>query len=241
MRSHTSCTSSRRWLHMMTVLPWARSSRMRFFIQRVPSGSRPEVGSSRMTRSGSLMRAWARPMRWRMPLEYSRRMRLRSALRPTFSMRSCAFASADAGRHVEEPAVEVERLLGVEEAVEVRFLGQVADALVLAHVGGGLAEDEGLAVGREEQAEKELDGGGLAGAVGAEEAEDLAAIDFHGEGAEGVLFATAPEVAVNLRQLAGFDDNVLSHGGASYQTADHTHRSYAVGRAKVRRPARGSL
>ena len=41
----------------------------------VPSGSRPEVGSSRMTSSGSLIRAWARPMRCRMPLEYSLRMR----------------------------------------------------------------------------------------------------------------------------------------------------------------------
>ena len=42
-------------------------------------------------------------------------------------------ASRRTGRvDVEQPAVEVERLLGVEEAVEVRLLGQVADALVLA-------------------------------------------------------------------------------------------------------------
>ena len=50
----------------------------------------------------------------------------------------------------------------------------------LRDVGGGLAEDEGLAVGREEQAEQQLDGGGLAGAVGAEQAEDLAAVDLRG-------------------------------------------------------------
>ena len=48
----------------------------------------------------------------------------------------------------------------------------------LLDVGGGLAEDEGVAVGGEEQAEQQLDGGGLAGAVGAEQAEDLAAVDL---------------------------------------------------------------
>ena len=50
----------------------------------------------------------------------------------------------------------------------------------LRDVGGGLAEDEGVAVGREEQAEQQLDGGGLAGAVGPEQAEDLAAVDLAG-------------------------------------------------------------
>ena len=152
-------------------------------------------------------------------------MRLRSALRPTFSISSCAFARRTRGRHVEEPAVEVERLLGVEEAVEVRLFRQIADALVLAHVGGRLAEDEGLAVGGEEQAEQELDGGGLAGAVGAEQAEDLAAVDFEVEGAEGVLLLAAPEVAVDLGELAGFDNHILSHEGASSSRAGGPHAS----------------
>ena len=38
---------------------------------RCRAGRGREVGSSRMTRSGSLISAWARPMRCRMPLEYS--------------------------------------------------------------------------------------------------------------------------------------------------------------------------
>ena len=82
------------------------------------------------------------------------------------------------GRHVEQPAVEVERLLGVEEAIEVGLLRQIADALVLGDVGGRLAENEGIAVGGEKQTQEELDGGGLAGAVGAEQAEDLALADL---------------------------------------------------------------
>ena len=52
-------------------------------------------------------------------------------------------------RDVEQPAVEVERLLGIQEAVQIRLFRQVADPLVLADVGGVFAEDQGLALGRE--------------------------------------------------------------------------------------------
>ena len=62
----------------------------------------------------------------------------------------------------------------------------------LRDLGGGLAEDEGLAVGGEEQAEQQLDGGGLAGAVGAEQAEDLAAVDLQVEGAAGRSSSAGP-------------------------------------------------
>ena len=85
----------------------------------------------------------------------------------------------------------------------------------LRDVGGRLAEDEGVAVGREEQAEQQLDGGGLAGAVGAEQAEDFAAVDLQVEGAQGGLLFAAPEVAVDLGQVAGFDDNFF----VSHETA----------------------
>src|SRR5262249_28282205 len=119
--------------------------------------------------------------------------------------------------HVEEPAVEVERLLGVEEAVQVRLLGQVADALVLADVGGGLADEEGIALGGEEQAEQQLDRGGLAGAVGPEQAEDLAAADLDVEGPQGGLLLAAPEVAVDLGELSRFNDYVLGHEATSQE------------------------
>ena len=89
----------------------------------------------------------------------------------------------------------------------------------LRDVGGGLAEDEGVAVGGEEQAEQELDGRGLAGAVGAEQAEDLALVDLEVEGAQGDLLLPAPEVAVDLGELAGFDDR-FGHGGASHQVKE---------------------
>ena len=76
----------------------------------------------------------------------------------------------------------------------------------LLDVGGRHVEDEGVAVGGKEQAEQELDGGGLAGAVGAEQAEDLAAADFEVEGPQGHLLLPAPEVAIDLGQLPRFDE-----------------------------------
>ena len=133
-----------------------------------------------------------------------------SRLRPTISISRAARLRRSVGVELEEPAVEVERLLGVEEAVQVRLLGQVADAFVFLDLGRRLPEDEGVAVGGEEQAEQQLDGGRLAGAVGAEQAEDFAAIDLHVEGAQGDLLLPAPEVAVDLGQLARFDDDLLS-------------------------------
>ena len=98
------------------------------FISRVPIGSRPLVGSSSRISSGSLISAWARPMRRVMPLEYSLSCRLRARSRPTILIRSIDPLLEHVVRDVEQPAVEVERLLGVEEAVQIRFFRQVADA-----------------------------------------------------------------------------------------------------------------
>src|SRR5262249_40328348 len=64
-------------------------------------------------------------------------------------------------------------------------------------------------------AEQELDGGGLARAVGAEQAEDLAAMDLQVERAECGLLLPPPEIAVHLRQLAGLDDDFVGHAGAT--------------------------
>ena len=62
-------TSVSRWLETSTVLPSAASDRSRPRIQRIPSGSSPFSGSSRMSTPGSPSRAPARLSRWRMPSE----------------------------------------------------------------------------------------------------------------------------------------------------------------------------
>ena len=102
------------------------------------------VGSSSRISSGSLIRAWARPMRRVMPLEYSFSCRRLARVKPDHVDQIGHPLPAHRRGHVEQPAVEIERLLGVQEAVKVRFLGQVADPLVLGHVGGVAAEDQGL-------------------------------------------------------------------------------------------------
>ena len=83
-------------------------------------------------------------MRRAMPLEYSSQLPLLARPRPTISIRLRPAAVGPIGRHVEQPAVEVERLFGVQEPVQIRLFRQIADALVLGDVGGVFAEDEGL-------------------------------------------------------------------------------------------------
>src|SRR5262249_49740640 len=141
-------------------------------------------------------------------------------------------AVAQRRRQVEQPAVEVERLLGGQEAVQVRLLGQVTDALVLADVGGRLAEDVGLAVGREEQAEQQLDRRRLAGAVWTEQAEDIATVDLEVEGPQGGFLLPAPEVAVDLGELPRLDDDFTAHAAASTSVGSE---QWAVGREEKSR------
>ena len=97
MRSQTSCTSSSRWLHMRTVLP---------LLAQVEDQVLHPAGAERVEAAGRLVEddqlrvvdsAWARPMRCRMPLEYSLRMRFLSAARPTISISSAARLLADVG------------------------------------------------------------------------------------------------------------------------------------------------
>ena len=68
--SSTLCsTSESRWLDTSTARPrpaWARS---RSRTQRMPGGSSPLVGSSRISTSGSPSSAAAIASRWRMPIE----------------------------------------------------------------------------------------------------------------------------------------------------------------------------
>ena len=70
--SATASTSISRWLESRTVPPRSAKSRSSPRIQRMPSGSRPLAGSSRISTSGSPSSACASPSRWRMPSEYCR-------------------------------------------------------------------------------------------------------------------------------------------------------------------------
>ena len=62
-------TSGMMWVEKNTVFPRFFRPRMRSRTSARPMGSRPLIGSSRMTSSGSWSSAWAMPTRWFMPLE----------------------------------------------------------------------------------------------------------------------------------------------------------------------------
>ena len=80
---------------------------------------------------------------------------------------------------MEQPRVQIEVLPHRELGIERERLRHVADAVARAHVAGveRLAEQQRLALAGRQQAGQHLHGRGLAAAVGAEEAEDLAALD----------------------------------------------------------------
>ncbi len=89
-------------------------------------------------------------------------------------------------RHPEVPAVEVERLLQREEVVEVRLLGREADqrpglAVVVDRV---VAEDLDLPRGGGREAGGAVDQRRLAGAVRAEQAEELTLRDVERDALE---------------------------------------------------------
>ena len=66
-RSQSRSASSRRWVVRKIVDPRWRSSSINSWTSRAATGSRPAVGSSRNSTSGSLSSALARATRWRRP------------------------------------------------------------------------------------------------------------------------------------------------------------------------------
>ena len=173
--------SASRWLDTSTVRPsparWPSRSR----IQRIPSGSRPLSGSSMISTPGSPSRAAARVSRWRMPREKPPTRRRAASARPT---RSSTWASR---RRLIPAAVAMiasarwrcGRGGSSRCPAPPRRCGRVRQVAVADAVDG-----RGPAV-RGGQAQQYPQGGGLAGAVGPEEAGDPARPDLEAEVADG--------------------------------------------------------
>ena len=169
-----------KWVEMKIVTPWFRARSASSSQNRSrASGSTPDVGSSRMSISGSCTTATARDSRCRMPrgrpdassVDIIREAEPRDERgNPRLGLLA---------RQVEEPRVQLEILPHRELGVEREGLRHVADAAAQAHVVGidRSAEQRRLALARRQQAGQHLHRGRLAAAVRAEEAEDLAALD----------------------------------------------------------------
>jgi hypothetical protein len=141
--------------------------------------SSPESGSSSRINSGLCRRAAAIRIFWRMPLEWVSRRLKRSEVRLKTARMWDAGLQGILGNVVEAPH-QLEELLAGEAFEQGRVFGNIADALL--DINGAFGErqtgDGDGSGGGGEEAGDDLDGGGLSGAVGTEEADDLA-------GAEG--------------------------------------------------------
>ena len=133
------------------------------------------------------------PTRWIMPFENLRSCSRRSrADTHAIKKRRHPLPAVDA-RKAEKPREIREELFGREVVVEVRVLGKVADALPRRDVANRPAQDLGTARRRENQLHQQLERRRLTGAVGTEEAEDLARLDLERQAVEGAVGPFAPE------------------------------------------------
>jgi hypothetical protein len=114
------------------------------------------------------------------------------------------------GRVGVEGGVQVERLADLHRLGQGRLLELDADPLAQAAgaVGGVEPEDAGAAAVRAAQPLQDLDRRGLAGPVGAEDAEDLPPLDLEADPGERDLLAVA------LGEVPGLDDR---HGDSPIQ------------------------
>ena len=190
--------------------PRSAKVRSRPRIQRMPSGSRPLAGSSRIRTSGSPSSAWARPRRWRMPSEYlPTRRRAAVSSRPTSS--SSASTRCAGYRGV---GGDGERFAAAAPGVLGGRVEQDADAPPgIRQVAVAPAENAGVAAVGLGEADEHAHGGGLAGAVGAEKARDGARLaaerDVRDDGAPAELLGECVGLDHADRLVAG---RVGSHG-----------------------------
>src|SRR5262249_21274651 len=103
---------------------------------------------------------------------------------------------------------------------EAVVLGQVADAFADLGVAGGLAKQPGFALPAADDAEQHLDQCGLAGAVLAEQAVDLAFLDLDADALQGL------NAAVILGQVGRFDDG---HGADSPEAGSRNCGQFSTG------------
>jgi hypothetical protein len=108
----------------------------------------------------------------------------------------------------EQPAHQIEQLRARQVVVEVRVLRQEAEPLLDLSIGDRPAEDARLPRRREDEPHQHLERRGLAGAVGAEEAEDLVLLDGETDVGDGAHLLAEEAERERLLQVIGFDDGV---------------------------------
>jgi hypothetical protein len=221
-----------------TVHPASRRRRISARTSRRPSGSSPDIGSSKITSSGSLISAWAMPTRCSIPFENFPQLKTPFPADPDF-VEQAAGAGAPFGRaaDAEEARVIDQQFFGGEVVVEVGILRQVADAALDRQIAERPAEDLGAAPGREHQLHQQLQRRRLAGAVGSEETEHLAGFHVQRQPIERAIRTLAPETyAVVLRQVVcGKGAHVISNWRAAARWRSPDRSTAAAARPRLSR------
>ena len=196
-------------------------------------GSRPVVGSSRKISGGRAIRLAARSSRRRMPPENCEICLSPASSRPNRPSSSSAVERDLLLVDAEQPAEQVEVLAGGEVLVDRGVLPGHADQLahhvrVLLHVD---AEDLRAAAVHGQQGREHLEHRGLAGAVGSEDAEDLAAAYLQVDPVDG------PQVAEGLHEAVGRNCQLGRGGGVRVHDHDCEGRGFQRAFTPVSRPA----
>ena len=173
---------------------------------RRDSGSTPPVGSSRNTMGGWWRMAQPSASRWRQPPARSRVRVCSRPSRPAISRTNARRSLEGVAVAVLDAAEEPDVLIDGQRLVEREALRHVADAALdcLGIARDVDAADDGRAGGRPQQTAQHADGGRLAGAVGAEKAEDLAGFDVERQLIDG------RERAEPARELVDLDAQATS-------------------------------
>ena len=154
--------------------------------------SRPIVGSSRNSTSGEWSRAAISSIFIRSPSDSSRTGWLSSRRTSSRSTSSSCVRSNCVGVDAIDLLMEAERLGGGQVPPELVLLAHhqgEAAAIGVVALPGDVAQHAGLAGGGVDHAGEQLERGGFAGAVGAEEGDELALLDVEIDAADGLDFA----------------------------------------------------
>ena len=166
-------------------MPRSRASRMIARTSFRPTGSSAEVGSSRITRSGRAEERDPQPETLLHPLREGSDDVLGAVGQADEAERRVDRSGPVRARQAGEVAVQRQHLPGPHPRLIAEQLGEVADPSPRRPVAERRAEDPAAAAARAGQAEQQLDDRRLARAVGAEQAEHLAALDGHRQAVEG--------------------------------------------------------
>ena len=113
--------------------------------------------------------------------------------------------------HAAQSGEVPQQLFGRQVVVEERLLGQESEPCAGAQIAGRLPQDLGTARRRLQQMQQQLQRGGLAGAVRAEQAEDPAARHVKGEIVERAPWPRAPEPGGEIFRETFSPDDWIHH------------------------------